>query len=67
MSLEELLLNKLRVNKREFNYIMLTVLLLPMHNVLSVKILGLISRKMKINVLYCKEKKICPLLAKNEP
>lgn len=55
MSLEEVLLNMLRVNEREFNYIMLTVLLLSMHKVLSVKILGLISRKMKINVLYCKE------------
>lgn len=40
---------------REFNYIMLTVLLLSMHKVLSVKILGLINRKMKINVLCCKE------------
>lgn len=67
MSLEEVLLNMLRVNEREFNYIMLTVLLLSMHKELSVKILGLISRKMKINALYCKEKEICPLLAKNEP
>lgn len=57
----------LRVNEREFNYIMLTILLLSMHKELSVKILGLISRKMKINALYCKEKEICPLLAKNEP